>query len=152
MMRLVKSSLIIFLTFFAACTSLVLEPADFTWPVESVLKIGDDGNVSEERYSFSFNAKELFLKETEDSSSYMNKNLRVIRDSKGFYYMTSNNFKNVYVFTADEGNFSLKNKIEIGETSMENPAFNQRHPYIELLNGDKKIYLTHEGIKENEEE
>lgn len=142
--------LISFLIFAAAgCSSLILKPADFAWPIESVLKVNEDGNVQEKRFSLSFNSKELFLKETGDSLGYQNKNLHVIRGYKGFYFMTSDNFKNVYVFDASDASFKLENKIEISDSAgIENPAFNQRSPYIELIYGDKKINLTDEGIAE----
>jgi len=39
----------------SACSMLTLQPADFSWPVESAIKVDDQGNVSEERYSIDFN-------------------------------------------------------------------------------------------------
>lgn len=138
------------LLFLAACSTLTLQPADFSWPVESVLKVDDNGQAMEKRFSFSFNTKELFLKETNDSLGYKNKELRVIRDNKGYYFMVADNFKNVYVFKTDEGAFRLDNKITISDTTgIESPAFNQRTPYIELTyDTSKKINLTNEGIVE----
>jgi hypothetical protein len=139
--------------FFSACSSLVLEPADFGWPVESVLKVDENGNVQERQYVLSFNAKQLFIEETGDSLSFMDKELRIIRDAKGYYFITGNNFKNVYVFNADNGSLKLNNKIVISDTlRMKDPAFNQRHPFIELVYSGKKLNLTHEGIAEKEEE
>jgi hypothetical protein len=35
---------------------------------------------------------------------------------------------------------------------MKDPAFNQRHPFIELVYSGKKLNLTQEGIAEKEEE
>jgi hypothetical protein len=138
--------------FIPACSMLILQPADFSWPVESVIKVDDNGNVQENRYSISFNTKELFLQETGDSLGYKNKELRVIRDSKGYYFMTANNFKDVYVFNAIEGALQLKNKIEISDSlKMENPAFNQRPPYIELTYGSNHVNLTDQGIAEEEQ-
>lgn len=138
------------LLFFAACSTLTLQPADFSWPVESVLKVDNNGQAQEKRFSFSFNTKELFFQETNDSLGYQNKELRVIRDNKGYYFMVADNFKNVYVFKTDDGTFRLKNKITISDTTgIENPAFNQRPPYIELTyDPNKKINLTNEGIEE----
>jgi hypothetical protein len=150
----VKFILFLFLPLiFSACSSLVLEPADFAWPVESVLKVDENGNVQERQYNVSFNTVKLFLEETGDSLSYIDRDLRLIRDSKGFYFITSDNFKNVYVFNADEGTLRLNNKIAISDTlGMKDPAFNQRPPYIELVFGSKKINLKHDGIAEKEEE
>ena len=130
----------------------MLQPADFAWPVESVLKVDNNGFVQEARFSFSFNTKDLFLEETGDSLGYQNKELRIIRDTKGYYFITASSFKNVYVFNADDGALKLNNKIVISDsTGIENPAFNQRSPYIEFDYNNKKINLTNEGIKEEEQ-
>jgi len=146
------SFLLIFLT---ACSSLVLKPADFSWPVESVLDIGNDGNVAIERYSESFNTKGLFYKEMGDSLAYQDQKLRVIRNKDGYYFMIANNFKNVYVFNEKDGAFHLEKKIAISEKEgVQNPAFNQRSPFIELVYGDNsanKINLTENGIKKEVE-
>jgi hypothetical protein len=137
----------------AACSSLNLEPADFSWPVESVLKVGEDGTVMEERHSLAFDAKNLFLEETGDSLSYQGKDLRIIRDSKGYYYITSNGFKNIYVFTATDGELLLDDKINVSETGVVNPAFNQRSPYVELLAGNEKhLLLNNEIVNEEDNE
>jgi hypothetical protein len=151
-MKLIKYSAIIFIASFAACSTLTLQPADFAWPIESVLKVDDNGSVKEDRYSLTFNAKDLFLEETGDSLGYEGKEIRIIRDTKGFFYITAENFKTVYVFTDDEGKLCLDNKIVISEEAvMEDPVFNQRQPYIELVDGLNKHLLSNEGIKNEEE-
>jgi hypothetical protein len=61
--------------------------------------------------------------------------------------MTAANFKNVYVFTVTKNAFSLENKIQINETGLSNPAFNQRSPFIELVDEGKIFKLTSEGIE-----
>lgn len=150
-MNKIKYIMLLLLFIFPACSTLILKPADFAWPIESVLKIDDNGFVKEQRFSFSFNVKDLFFQETGDSLGYLDKELHLIRDSKGFYFITVNNFKNVYVFNADDGTLKLHNKIVISDTTgMENPAFNQRAPYIELLYNNKSVKLTNEGIIEGD--
>jgi len=145
------SLLLLIILFLPACSTLVLKPADFAWPVESVLKVNDNGIVEEQRFSFSFNAKDLYLEETGDSLGYQNKELHIIRGTKGYYFMAGNNFKNVYVFNSNDGSFTLKNKIVISDsTGIENPGFNQRAPYVELDYSGKKVNLTNEGIKEED--
>jgi hypothetical protein len=71
----------------------------------------------------------------------------MIRDNQGFYFLTSTNFKNVYVFKADEGKLVQENKIFISEFGLQTPAFNQRDPYIELVDGTNKMNLTYKGIE-----
>ncbi len=150
-MKLTKNVSLFFLVFFTGCSSLILKPADFSWPVESVEKVADNGNIDIARYSISFNAMNLFLTETGDSLAYRNQKLSVIRNTAGYYFMTANNFKNVYVFAVDAGQLKLDNKIEISDTTrMQNPAFNQRPPYIQLVYGNSSVYLTEKGIHKEE--
>ena len=131
----------------AACSVLTLQPANFSWPLESVLPVDDNGKVSEDRYAIEVNTIGLFFEEFQDSLSYKGKEIRMIRDNQGFYFLTSTNFKNVYVFKADEGKLVQENKIFISEFGLQTPAFNQRDPYIELVDGTNKMNLTHKGIE-----
>ncbi len=152
-MKLIKYLiLLLFFLTLQACSSLTLKPADFSWPVESVLKVNNDGFVKEDRYAMSFDTRNLFIEETEDSSSYLNKEIRIIRNPDGYYFITSNNFKNVYVFNAYNGELRLENKILISENGMNKPVFNQRPPYIELIIGGEKHLLTNDGIMNEEED
>lgn len=143
--------LFVLLILFAACSTLKLEPADFAWPLESVLKVDDNGSVKDERYSFSFDTRGLFFAENNDSLSYKGKNVRILRDKKGYYFMTSNKFKNVYVFEVVDGALQLKNKIFISEFGIADPAFNQRPPNVELIDGGKSLYLDNNGIVREQE-
>ncbi|MCW9096749.1 MAG: hypothetical protein OQJ93_05110, partial [Ignavibacteriaceae bacterium] len=68
-------------------------------------------------------------------------------DNQGLYFITASNFKNVYIFRADEGKMVLNNKIFISEFGLQTPAFNQRNPYIELVDGNNKMNLTSKGIE-----
>jgi hypothetical protein len=135
-----------------SCSPLSLKPADFSWPVESVLEVSEDGFVKEDRYSLFFNTQNMFLEETEDSTAHINKQIRLIRDTKGYYYITSDNFKNVYVFNINDGELRIDNKIMISETGITKPAFNQRSPHIELLEGGNQHLLSNEGIMNEEED
>ena len=143
----------IFLSFLilAGCSSLTLKPSDFAWPVESALSVDSQGNVQSERYSFSINVKELLFAETHDSVNVSKVTLRMIRDEKGFYFITASQFKNVYVFEQIEGGLKLKNKILIAQNGLLEPAFNQRVPYIQIVNGQNPaILLTKDGVFEGE--
>ena len=147
-MKLVRIILILLFLSFAGCSSLVLKPVDFAWPVESVLHVDNNGFVKVDRYTISFNAKPLFFEETGDSTAYLDRDIRIIRDTKGYYFITAKNFKNVYVFTGIDGELKLSDKIEISEKEgMSDPALNQRIPYIELVDNGKKILLSNEGIE-----
>ena len=142
---LILFSFLILIT--AACSVLTLQPANFSWPIESVLPVDDNGKVSEDRYSIEVNTVGLFFEEFQDSLSYRGKEIRLIRDNQGFYFMIASNFKNVYVFKAEDGALKLEKKIFISEFGLQAPAFNQRDPYIELVDGTNKMNLTHKGIE-----
>jgi len=147
-MNHIKKLLLIGISFIllSACSSLMLSPAEFGWPIESVLKIDDKGFVKDDRYSLSFNTKPLFFEEVKDSMAYSGKSLRLIRSTEGFYFMTAAGFKNVYVFSTDKNAFALFNKLTIKETGFKNPALNQRSPFVELIDDGITYKLTSEGF------
>ena len=149
-MKLITISVVIFLGLLAACSVLTLQPVNFAWPIESVLEVDDDGNVSEDRYALEFNTVGLFFEESQDCLGYIGREIRIIRDNLGYYFITSINFKNVYVFRSHDGTMVLDNKILVLESGIENPAFNQRSPIIELVDGENVYNLTHKGIEGSE--
>ncbi|MHB8906739.1 MAG: hypothetical protein ACYC5R_05565 [Melioribacteraceae bacterium] len=136
--------LLIFIT--AACSSLVLKPADFSWPIENALKVDNKGFVEEQRYAFTLKVKSLFFEEFADSTNFAGKEIRIIRDKLGYVYMTGKNFKNVYVFMSTEGGMKLEEKILVNEKGLVSPAFNQKSPNIELLDSPNKYLLNNKGI------
>ncbi len=146
-MRIIIALLLIIFVY--SCSSLVLKPADFSWPIESVLKVNDDGLAEEDRYTFSFNIKPLFYEELQDSLAYLDREVRVIRNTEGFYFITAEGFKNVYVFETTDGALELEKKILINENGLNKPVFNQRNPFIELIDGQNKYYLTKKGIEKD---
>lgn len=135
------------------CSQVTLQPADFSWPVESILKADGNGMVAESRYAVSFSINDMIIKEftdTQENAMSAGVTVRVIRDREGFYYITAPNFKNVYVFKPGEGELKQHRRIEIGEAAMSDPKFNQRDSYIELLNGSTPIRLNKDGIMEGD--
>lgn len=143
-----KIVLLIGILFFTGCSSIKLEPANFAWPIENVVTTDESGSVVIDRYSTEFNASNLFKAEFGDSTEIAGKELRVIRDQFGFYFMTAKGFMNVYVFEVDNGKFVQSGKIFITKEGMTNPALNQRAPNIELLDNDRTYILDSKGIKE----
>ncbi|MEX0772080.1 MAG: hypothetical protein WEB89_04860 [Balneolales bacterium] len=135
----------------ASCGSLVIEDVDYSQPIESVLDVQDDGSVSDIRSGLSFNIKPLQYVETEDTSSVTTPEVRVIRNNQGYYFVTAPGYANVFVLEARAGNFQLHETILIDEAGIDNPAFNQRPPVIELLDGtDREFRLTSDGIEEDQ--
>jgi len=139
----------VFLLFVAGgCNPLTLKPADFGWPVESVLKVDSKGMVQENRYQLSFNVKPMLFEETGDSVNVANTTIHVIRGTLGYYYITGPKFKNVYVFESAEGALALQTKILISPKGMSSTAFNARPPYIQLIHGNERVMLSKSGIRE----
>ncbi|MCK9212692.1 MAG: hypothetical protein M0P61_17830 [Ignavibacteriaceae bacterium] len=130
------------------CSSLKLAPANFAWSIETVLPVDQNGMVTEKRYEFSFNAKPLFFAEKGDSALYYDEELHIIKNEKGFYFITAKSFSGVYVFQESDGALALTNKISF-EQKLSNPAFNSRFPWIELVDGDSKYLLDNKGLKGN---
>lgn len=129
------------------CSSLTLEPANFAWPIESVITTDDSGNVFIERFTTEFNASNLFRAEFGETTEIANKELRVIRDQLGYYVMTSPGFMNVYVFEVDNGALVQVNKIFISKEGIVNPALNQRPPNIELISNGVSYFIDSKGLK-----
>lgn len=129
-----------------ACSSLVLKPADFSWPIENALKVDGKGFIEEQRYAFTLKVKPLFFEEFADSNNFAGKEIRIIRDKLGYVYLTAKKFKNVYVLMNVEGGMKLENKILISETGLNSPVFNQKSPNIELLDTPNKYLLNNKGI------
>ncbi|MBW7887393.1 MAG: hypothetical protein H3C35_03405 [Bacteroidetes bacterium] len=136
--------------FIGGCASLKLEPADFSWQTEEILDIDNSGMVSAVRYSVAFNVKPLLAKEfAADSLQAKNtKEIRLLRDKAGFYYIVAKNFKNVYIFSQTEGGLSMEKAVSVSQTEMADPKFNfnTKTNAYELWNGKEKYLLTKAGI------
>jgi hypothetical protein len=149
-----KTTIIPYLFLFlllAGCSTLTLKQGDFSWPIESVSKVDDQGMIADRQFNISFNVKELLFNETKDSVNVSNVTLRIIRDVQGYYFITAKKFKNVYVFMPIEGGLRLSKKILVSNKGLEDPAFNQRPPVIQLLDElNPPMSLTHDGILEGE--
>jgi hypothetical protein len=147
-----KISVCFLATQIIGCSTLVLRPVDFSWPIEVVLQPDVKGNVRDQRYQLSFNAKALLFEELKDSTAVGEHTLHVLRDQAGYYFITAKGFKNVYVFGHGDGTLKLQKKILVSEKGLDAPALNQRAPYISLINEKKgseaPILLTKDGIAE----
>jgi hypothetical protein len=134
------------------CGSLTLTPADFSWPIEIAAVPDSTGMLQISRYKIAFNSKPLLYEELKDSVHVTKHIIHVIRDQNGFYYLTSKDFKNVYVFHQGEGALKLEKKIFIAKTGLDAPAFNQKGSVIQLVNEQKEneptILLSNDGIHE----
>ena len=126
-----------------ACSNMVLKTADFSWPVESVLVVNDKGFITEERHTIELNVKPIFYEEFNDSNSVEGKEIRIICDKAGHYYITGIGFKNIYQFMPTDGGMKLEDKINVSDShALQSPAFNQKTNNIELLDGSNKYLVN----------
>ncbi len=153
-----SSNLLIALLFccvsvFVGCKqTLVISEVDYSQPIESVLQPNDEGVVNDVKSGLSFNILPLQYAETRDTSSVSTEEVRMIRGKEGYYYITSPGYQNVYVMAPEKGTLKLKKKIMIKEGGIAKPAFNQRNPYVQLLNREtgENYALTAEGIQQTD--
>lgn len=120
----------------AACgPSLVITDVDYAQPIESVLS--PDGNqvVHDQRYAISFSVAPILEEENAASANQV----RLIRNSSGYYFVTAAGFNNVYVFEPKGGEPRLKRKIELTEQGLGQPAMNQRGDHIEVIDRDAGV-------------
>lgn len=133
--------------------ALVISEVDYSQPLETVLQPNEEGVVNDVRHGISFSMLPLQYAETGDTSSVTTSQIRMIRSKEGYYYITSAGYQNVYVMAPGTGRLKLKNKIMIKEGGIEQPAFNQRNPYVQLLNRatGENYALTANGIQQPDE-
>ncbi len=139
--------------FTSACKTFKVENVNYAQQVESVLVPTYDGTVTDARYAISFNILPFQYQEMKDSSSVKVEKVRLIRNQRGYYFITANGFSNVYVMEPIDSGLRLKERIAVSETGLEAPAFNLRHPYIQLIDTktSKIISLNEKGINKKEE-
>ncbi|MGD8427141.1 MAG: hypothetical protein PVH63_05890 [Balneolaceae bacterium] len=132
--------------------SMVISRVDYSQSIESVLTPNEQGIVEDIQHGLKFNIKPIQYVETRDTSSVTTRQIRYIRSSEGYYYITAPNYKNVYVMAPDKNKLILKKKIWISEDGVSKPAFNQRISYIQLLDrtSGASWKLNSEGIQKEE--
>ena len=139
--------LLFFLLLITSCATIQLDKANFSWPVESELQVDINGNTGDERYSLEFNVENMFNNEFPDKNEQVYTPIRFIRNKMGYYFITSEGFKNVYVFSMKEGVFDLHKIIQISQIPFNSPAFNQRGDFIEFIYNEKsKLKINENGI------
>ncbi len=136
----------------SACASLTLEQVDYAWPVESVLTVQENNTVTEGRHALTFNVAPLAEKEFHNPNALKGKEIRILRNTEGYYFITAPQFKHVYVMTPQAGELTLHSQLEVSQQGLRKPALNQRTPYVEVLDGTSlRLLLTGDDILEPQE-
>ena len=108
--RLSLLSFVLVLFFGTACKTFVVKNVNYAQQVESVLTPDEQGEVKDTRYGVAFNILPFQFQELNDSSSVMVDKVRLIRNSKGFYFITADGFSSVYVMEPIKSGLKLKEK------------------------------------------
>lgn len=137
-----------------ACNKFVIEGVNYSQEIESVLEPDEAGNVEDIRHGITFNINPLLQEEFEAKEQTSIDEIRLIRNSEGFYFITANNFRHVYVMEPGQGELILKNKILVSDDRLISPAFNLRDGIVQLINTEtNEIYaLRSNGIQKINQE
>ncbi len=132
--HLFVATLLLVTVLFVGCKqSMVISKVDYSQSIESVLTPDENGLVKDMQHGLTFNIKPLQYAETQDTSSVTTDEVRYIRGSEGYYYITAPNYQHVYVMAPEKGKLKLKERLNISEKGLQQPAFNQRNSYVQLL-------------------
>ncbi len=137
---------------FSGCNkAIVIKNVNYTQQVESVLTPNNMGEVSDVRYGISYSILPLQYQEFRDSSIVLVDEVRMIRNANGFYFITADGFKHVYVASPGNGEFKIVKKILVSEDGLEDPALNWRNPAVQLIAANKEAtYINKNGIIKEE--
>ncbi len=131
---------------FQGCNkSLVVKNVNYAQQLETVLVPDSNGDVKDVRHGISYSILPFQFEEFQDTSSVQVTEVRMIRNSDGYYFITADRFKHVYVMAPKQGELKLKKKILVDEQGLLSPAFNWRVPNVQLVNRQtNEVFLMDE--------
>src|SRR5512138_3962892 len=94
----------------ASC-GLTIENVRYGWPVESVLPVGDDNMIQDGRYGLHFSVAAIAQEEFESPGALRGKEIRLLRNSEGYYFLTAKRIKHIYVLKSGESALKLETSI-----------------------------------------
>lgn len=136
-----------------ACKTFVVKNVNYAHQIESVLTPDENGTVNDVRHGISFNVQPFLKKEFGEKDSTEIQEVRLIRNQEGFYFITANQFKNVYVMEPEKGSLKMKKRIKVSETGISEPAFNMRDGMVQLVKVETNeiVSLNEEGIQKKKD-
>ena len=151
-----KKKIFLLITFlgltFYSCSSLKIENVKYGWGGEYFTNPDENGSINIPKSSMQFNILSI-LKEEKLTDKAKDFKFRIIRDDEGYFYITANNFKFVWVFATDEASLVLEKKIDILDGKpLEDPKFNEQKPNIKLFIKDGREFLLNKDGKIKKEE
>lgn len=139
-------AILFFMMILTGCgSSLVIQNVNYSQPLESVLSPDSDNMVHDQRYAIQFSITPILEYEGIDAVD----EIRMIRNTGGFYFVTADGFNNVYIFAPGEGELVLHEEVELTDGPILEPAFNQRGTHVELINqsSGQTYNLDQNGIR-----
>lgn len=134
------------LLLFSACgSSVTIQNVEFAQPVEEQLRPNVQGEVTGERSGLRFSIIPMLEEEGMDLDEFGDAPVNIILNHEGYYFVTAAGFRNVYVMEASENQLKSTRIIRVSSDRLQNPALNQRNPFIQLVDGDMAVNLTKEG-------
>jgi hypothetical protein len=104
-------------------------------------------------HGLSFSVAGIAGEEFQDTTALVGKQIRLLRSNEGFYFLTGQKFHNVYVLAPGAHELSLRSKIAVSPGGLQDPALNQRPPYVQVLDGrNLQKLLTSDDIVEGKHE
>ncbi len=123
-----------------ACSTYI-PSVDYSHPTESVVAPDADNYIHDRRYGIVFSIAPLLERENMNSVEQV----RLIRNNKGYYFVTAPGFRHVYVLEPRPGQLKFDNNIELTADGLQRPGFNQRGDYIEVIDrGTGEVYQINE--------
>jgi hypothetical protein len=131
----------------SACGSSVsIQNVDFAQPLEEQLRPNVQGEVIGERSGLSFNVQPMLENEGLTLDEFGGTPVNVIQNHQGYYFVTAAGFRNVYVMETKENELKSTEIIKVSDERLQNPALNQRNPFIQLVDEDMAVNLTKDGV------
>ncbi|MCH8485791.1 MAG: hypothetical protein LAT75_02930 [Candidatus Cyclonatronum sp.] len=141
------SLLLLLLISVSACGSkLVIQNVDFANPIEMVMPADAQANVSDTRTGLSFNLNAILEKEGITPADFESTAVRMIRNTDGLFFLTAPGFRHVFILESGQRELKESQVVSIPGERLQNPAFNQRSPLIQLVDGDRSFNLSSSGL------
>jgi hypothetical protein len=124
----------------SACSTYI-PSVDYSQPTESIVAPDAENYIHDRRFGIVFSIAPLLERENMNSVEQV----RLIRNKRGYYFITAPGFRHVYVLEPKPGQLKFDNRIELTADGLQRPGFNQRGDYIEVVDrGTGEVYQINE--------
>ncbi|WP_114984115.1 hypothetical protein [Cyclonatronum proteinivorum] len=134
------------LTLSACGGQMVIQNVNFAHPFEMVMEADAEANVSDTRSGLTFSMDKILEKENISRADFAGTSVHMIRNQDGLYFLTAPGFRHVFILESGEGELKEAETVRIPGERLQNPAFNQRAPFIQLVDGDRTFSLSATGL------